>query len=50
MPHDKVDMNGTVMEPDAGCLKVEAEFFDTLERGRCFIGGVRCKESNNVDE
>ena len=50
MPHGKVDMNGTVMESDPGFLKVEAELFDTLERGRCFIGGVKSKESNNVDE
>ncbi len=50
LPHDNVDMNGTVMESDEGFLKVEAELIDTLERDRSFIGGVRCKESNNVNE
>ena len=50
MQHDKVDMNETVMEPDEGFLKVEAELIDTLERERCFIGGVRCKECSNIDD
>ncbi len=50
MPHDNVDMNGTVIEPDEGFLKVEAELVHMLERDRCFIGGVRCKECNNADE
>ncbi len=43
MPHDTVDMDGTVREPDEGFLMVEAELVDTLNRVRCFIGSIRCK-------
>ncbi len=43
-------MNGPVMGSDEAFLKVEAELVDQIERDRCFIGGVRCKEFNNIDE